>query len=197
MAQPEDLLALLARATPTRALTLVEHGTVSGRLRRTTWTPQRPVCHSVQPASAGDPLAGRLWSAPLLCIESRGYAVLVVVRRTGTVAVGWELAAPTAFDPADVAVISTLLPLFVHATGQARGFAGAGVLTERETAILLLVSEGLTAQATARRCGISTRTVHKHLEHAYRKIGCHDRVSAVQFLRRAGLSTAVPLALPG
>nr|WP_269811082.1 LuxR C-terminal-related transcriptional regulator [Kineosporia rhizophila] len=60
-------------------------------------------------------------------------------------------------------------------------------VTSRELEVLSLVAAGLTAAAVARRCGISTRTVHKHLEHAYTKLGCHDRLSAVLQLRDAGL----------
>ena len=60
-------------------------------------------------------------------------------------------------------------------------------VTSREIEVLSLVGMGLTAAAVARRCGISIRTVHKHLEHAYAKLGCHDRLSAVMLLRDAGL----------
>jgi DNA-binding CsgD family transcriptional regulator len=49
-------------------------------------------------------------------------------------------------------------------------------LTSREREIVDLVAEGLTAAAMGRALGISPRTVSKHLQHAYRKIGCHDRL---------------------
>jgi DNA-binding CsgD family transcriptional regulator len=58
-------------------------------------------------------------------------------------------------------------------------------LTPRERDVLELVGRGLTSQASARRLGISRRTVTKHLEHAYAKLGCRDRVSAVLRLRAA------------
>ena len=35
--------------------------------------------------------------------------------------------------------------------------------------------------------GISVRTVHKHLESAYRELGCHDRLRAVLVARSTGL----------
>jgi DNA-binding CsgD family transcriptional regulator len=71
-------------------------------------------------------------------------------------------------------------------------------LTPRETAALVAVAEGLTADAVARRLGISPRTVHKHLERAYAKLGVRDRVSAVLRAGRLGLlpTTAGSAALP-
>jgi DNA-binding CsgD family transcriptional regulator len=65
-------------------------------------------------------------------------------------------------------------------------------LTRREFAVLRLLGEGLTAQAIARRLRTSPRTVHKHLEHLYRKLGVRDRLMAVQRARDAGLLTVPP-----
>ena len=69
----------------------------------------------------------------------------------------------------------------------ARDDLPGGLLTVRESQVLSLVGQGLTARAIARRCGISHRTVHKHLEQVYRKLNCHDRVSAVLLARDSGL----------
>jgi DNA-binding NarL/FixJ family response regulator len=52
-----------------------------------------------------------------------------------------------------------------------------------------MLSEGLPAAAMARRLGISVRTVHKHLENLYRKLGTADRLGAVLRAQRAGLLT--------
>jgi DNA-binding NarL/FixJ family response regulator len=60
-------------------------------------------------------------------------------------------------------------------------------LTERELAVLHLLVEGCTAVAMAHRLGISVRTVQKHLEHVYRKLGVTDRLRAVLAAQRAGL----------
>jgi DNA-binding CsgD family transcriptional regulator len=60
-------------------------------------------------------------------------------------------------------------------------------LTSRETEILRLVGDGLTAAAIARRSSISVRTVHKHLEHIYAKLSCGDRLTAVTKARELGL----------
>ncbi len=60
-------------------------------------------------------------------------------------------------------------------------------LTGREFAVLQLLCSGLTAASIARRLGTSPRTVHKHLEHVYRKLGVRDRLVAVQRARDLGL----------
>jgi DNA-binding CsgD family transcriptional regulator len=68
-------------------------------------------------------------------------------------------------------------------------------LTPRELAVLTLVADGLTAAAAARRLVVAERTVHKHLERAYAKLGVSDRVSAVLRAQRAGILPAdAPLA---
>ncbi len=65
-------------------------------------------------------------------------------------------------------------------------------LTERELVVLTLLGDGLTADAMARRLRTSPRTVHKHLEHLYRKLGVRDRLMAVQRARDAGILAAPP-----
>jgi DNA-binding CsgD family transcriptional regulator len=62
-------------------------------------------------------------------------------------------------------------------------------LTGRELAVLQLLADGLTAEAMARRLGISPRTVHCHLAHVYRKLGVSDRMRAVFAGEAAGLVT--------
>lgn len=60
-------------------------------------------------------------------------------------------------------------------------------LTPRELAVLALVADGLTAAAAARRLLVAERTVHKHLERIYAKLGVADRVSAVLRAQRLGI----------
>ncbi|MFF8730599.1 response regulator transcription factor [Streptomyces sp. NPDC015171] len=60
-------------------------------------------------------------------------------------------------------------------------------LTPRETSVLLLLTDALTADAIGRRLGISVRTVHKHVENIYRKLGTRDRVGTVLRAQRLGL----------
>ena len=60
-------------------------------------------------------------------------------------------------------------------------------LTQRERQILVLLGEGLTAQAIARRLSLSPRTVAKHQERMYRKFGTSDRLTTVLQAQRLGL----------
>ncbi|WP_259472005.1 response regulator transcription factor [Streptomyces shenzhenensis] len=60
-------------------------------------------------------------------------------------------------------------------------------LTPRETTVLLLLADALTAAAIGRRLGISDRTVHKHVEKIYRKLGTRDRVGTVLRAQQLGL----------
>ncbi|MGW2818301.1 LuxR C-terminal-related transcriptional regulator [Streptomyces sp. NPDC001415] len=63
-------------------------------------------------------------------------------------------------------------------------------LTPRETVVLSRLAKSLTAEAIARRLGISPRSAHKHLENLYRKFGTGDRLSTVLHAREMGLLTA-------
>jgi DNA-binding NarL/FixJ family response regulator len=65
-------------------------------------------------------------------------------------------------------------------------------LTPREHAVLDHLSAGLTAKAIARRLAISPRTVNKHLESTYRKLGARDRLTATLTAQRLGLISRVP-----
>lgn len=53
-------------------------------------------------------------------------------------------------------------------------------LTDREIEIMRLVSRGLTSTAMGHLLGISPRTVSKHLEHSYAKLGCSNRIDAIR-----------------
>jgi DNA-binding CsgD family transcriptional regulator len=52
-------------------------------------------------------------------------------------------------------------------------------LTERETQVLSLVARGLTNRAIGEQLEISARTVHKHLENVYAKLGVGTRADAL------------------
>jgi DNA-binding NarL/FixJ family response regulator len=65
-------------------------------------------------------------------------------------------------------------------------------VTDREQAVLGLMADGLIAAAIARRLGISPRTVSKHIENIYRKLGAHDRTTAVLRSQAMGFLPAVP-----
>jgi len=53
-------------------------------------------------------------------------------------------------------------------------------LTGRELAVLRLLAEGHTAVSIGRRLSNSPRTVHKHLQHIYRKLDVADRLAAIR-----------------
>lgn len=55
-------------------------------------------------------------------------------------------------------------------------------LTAREAQVIGLVGRGLANQAIGERLGISARTVHKHLQNLYSKLGVNTRAAAVELL---------------
>jgi DNA-binding CsgD family transcriptional regulator len=59
-------------------------------------------------------------------------------------------------------------------------------LTPREADVLSLVAHDAPHQAIARSLGVSARTVDKHLEHIYRKLGVRGRFEAVARSRELG-----------
>lgn len=71
--------------------------------------------------------------------------------------------------------------------GSAHEVAADCALTPRELTVLLLLTDALTAAAIGRRLGISDRTVHKHVEKIYRKLGTRDRISTVLRAQQLGL----------
>jgi DNA-binding CsgD family transcriptional regulator len=62
-------------------------------------------------------------------------------------------------------------------TGLQRALVAEG-LTPRQAEVLRLVALGGSNRAAAARLGVSDRTVQKHLEHAYRKLGVSTRSDA-------------------
>ena len=68
-------------------------------------------------------------------------------------------------------------------SGAAIAVATAPALTARELEVLALVAAGLANQQIGRRLGLAVRTVDKHLENAFTKLGAHSRVEAVVNLR--------------
>ncbi|HEX4306805.1 MAG TPA: LuxR C-terminal-related transcriptional regulator [Solirubrobacterales bacterium] len=63
----------------------------------------------------------------------------------------------------------------------AGAFADHG-LTARETDVLVLVARGRSNRDTAAILGISPRTVQKHLENCFRKLGVSDRSAAAELV---------------
>lgn len=84
--------------------------------------------------------------------------------------------------PRPGAVPATGAPAVTAATST----EGRGLLTAREHEVLALLAHGLTAQRIAGDLHLSPRTVRKHLQHLYAKLGVHDRLSAVNAGRARG-----------
>jgi PAS domain S-box-containing protein len=80
-----------------------------------------------------------------------------------------------------------------RATGPRRNSAGGraprkrGALTPREQAVLQLAADGCSPPEIARVLLVSPGTVKTHFQHIYRKLGAHDRASAVAKGLRGGL----------
>jgi DNA-binding NarL/FixJ family response regulator len=64
----------------------------------------------------------------------------------------------------------------------------AAVLTERETAILRMVSTGLSARQIADRLVVSHRTVQNHIQNTLRKLQLHNRVELTRWALDQGLT---------
>jgi DNA-binding CsgD family transcriptional regulator len=57
-------------------------------------------------------------------------------------------------------------------------------LTRREAQVLVALTEGHAVGSVGQRLGISPRTVEKHVQHVYDKLGLDNRVSATNLVRQ-------------
>jgi DNA-binding CsgD family transcriptional regulator len=102
------------------------------------------------------------------------------------------------FTDEDRAVLSAIKEALINALRRARDRRSAGAalatagadgladLTDREIQVLQLAARGRTNLAIARTFDLSPRTIAKHLEHIYRKLGVTSRAAAVY--RTAGIA---------
>jgi DNA-binding CsgD family transcriptional regulator len=67
-------------------------------------------------------------------------------------------------------------------------------LTARQRQVLLLAARGLTNARIARRTGIASTTVQRHLAVAYQELGANDRAHAVALAIHYGVITLAELA---
>ena len=104
---------------------------------------------------------------------------------------GWTLTrAGRDFRDAELDDASRVLPvlLAVDEALRARTAApSAAMLSARELEVLLLLAQGFTAASIGWRCGITERTVRKHLGSIYLKLECTDRLVAVRRAAELGL----------
>ena len=93
-------------------------------------------------------------------------------------------------EPVDQDVVNALgrtLGQRSAASGPSPQRAVAAGLTEREVAVLSLMTQGLTRREIGRRLSISENTVRNHLDHIYDKTGTSNRVSATMFAMENGI----------
>jgi DNA-binding CsgD family transcriptional regulator len=102
------------------------------------------------------------------------------------------------FTERDRAVLSVLAGPLNHAMDRARRRHSASAaletavsadldsLTDRELQVLELAAQGCTNHAIARTLDVSPRTIAKHLEHVYHKLGVTSRAAAVYRTVRSG-----------
>jgi DNA-binding CsgD family transcriptional regulator len=90
-----------------------------------------------------------------------------------------------AFDDDELALIELLRAAILAAARRVAASppAACASLTTRERQVLERVAAGDTNAAVAHRLGMRPRTVAKHLEHAYAKLGVSSRTAAVARLR--------------
>jgi DNA-binding CsgD family transcriptional regulator len=108
------------------------------------------------------------------------------------------------FTPAAVDLLTQLQPLLTRrvarlaasrvdrpAVSERMDWPGRADLTTRQQQVLGLVTAGLTDAAIGRRLGCSPRTVDKHLEHIYRRLGVSCRTAAIAATLTAPMDAAV------
>ncbi|PLP99217.1 response regulator transcription factor [Cupriavidus pauculus] len=88
-------------------------------------------------------------------------------------------------DASDWMVVELGAPTLAGEGADADAPAGAGpVLTAREAEVMAWVARGKTNRDVAEILGMSPRTVNKHLEHIYEKLGVETRTAAVAASQR-------------
>lgn len=100
-----------------------------------------------------------------------------------------ELTAAVVTVAAGEAVLHPKATAVVLARLRARGNRApdAACLSDRETAILQLVADGLENRQIGERLLLSPRTVEVHLHNAFRKLGAHSRTEAAVTAIRLGI----------
>ena len=142
-------------------------------------------------------LAAAVPQVPLLTLSAESdHAVALAAVRAGATS---HLAGPVAPTELAGAVRRTAAGEVVFSPGLAdvlleefgrpaaeRG--GPRQLTERESDVVRLVVEGLTARQIATRLVLSPRTVENHVQNVLRKLHLHSRAALVRYAIEQGLA---------
>jgi predicted ATPase/DNA-binding CsgD family transcriptional regulator len=141
--------------------------------------------------------AARLWVAAETLREDIGlalvlwdhtatdYEALLENARSQLGEAGWEEAQKTGRDMPLAEVIEYALAEDQASSAPPEALPAG--LSAREAGVLRLVAQGLTNAQIARNLFISPRTVDRHLNSVYRKIGVGSRVAAARFASEHGL----------
>jgi DNA-binding CsgD family transcriptional regulator len=83
------------------------------------------------------------------------------------------------FKDTELARIALITPLVQRLLRQHLTARVPAAVTLQERRVLVLVATGMSNAEIAAQLFLSVGTVRKHLEHAYRKLGVHNRMAAV------------------
>jgi DNA-binding NarL/FixJ family response regulator len=98
-----------------------------------------------------------------------------------------EIAATLPSEPQRAAFLRNVRAQRSADTGTATVRPPSSVLSPRETEVLRLVAEGLTDAEVGQQLAISRRTVGRHLESIYNKLGVGSRTAATAYAYAHGL----------
>lgn len=176
------------------------HGAPTAELRRLHPSVEHVVAHEVtRPFALTDLVSERQWrDAELVSLMrpvwGKTLKLQITVPASRAVVTGWAATRDgTDYSRSDLEVADAVQPVLQAVARQylaARALPAvqdAAGLTERELIVLRCVAQGHTAGRAGRVLGISGRTVSKHLERVYSKLGCSDRVTALNVARGRGL----------
>lgn len=83
------------------------------------------------------------------------------------------------FTDEDLARVALIIPILQRLLRVRHTPHLPAALTVQERRVLMLVANGMSNAEIAAHLFVSVATVRKHLEHAYRKLGVHNRMAAV------------------
>ncbi len=78
-----------------------------------------------------------------------------------------------------LALLTVPVPQMTTLLGPAIRSPNQPMLTLRQSEVIALVASGLGSKQIAKRIGVAPRTIDKHLEDAYRKLGTANRTETV------------------
>ncbi|HMJ75044.1 MAG TPA: helix-turn-helix transcriptional regulator [Iamia sp.] len=129
---------------------------------------------------AGHPTVGPEGTEPAAHLIAGGHQICLFLPAGAGRRAGMALHRSTSFLPVERDRVDMIVPLVACAVLAATRapMARSGLLTAREAAVLRSVATGMSDKQAARALGVSPRTVGKHLEHIYAKLGVAGRTEA-------------------